>query len=118
MSNKIDKITEKPQTTEKAQTNQSHSAHSFLKAIDNKKKEAQVQKVGNQPLEPAAIQANATKTPSMISKETIVNLDFEPEKELEKTKETEGKKEIEENEKEGKEKKQREKLLRENCEKT
>ena len=40
----------------------------------------------------------------MISKETIVNLDFEPEKELEKTKETERKKEIEENETEGKEK--------------
>ena len=82
MSNKTDKISEKTQTIEKTQPNQSLSTHSFLKTLDNKKKDPQVQKVDNQPLEPAAIQANATKTPSMISKETIVNLDIEPEKEL------------------------------------
>ena len=112
MSNKTEKISEKPQTTEKALPNQSLSTHSFLKSIDNKKKDTQGQKVDNQPLDSAAIQANPTKTPITIPKESIVNLDLKLEMELEKTKETKRKKETEENETEKNEREVKEKLFR------
>ena len=78
-----DKTLEKAQTTEKPQVNQSHTTYSFLKGIENKKKEAQVQII-EKLLEPEAFQANPTKTPIMTQRENIVNDNLENENENEK----------------------------------
>ena len=110
MSTKSDKTREKEknlektQTNEKPQANQSHMTHSFLKGMENKKNETQTQMVETQPLGSEAIQANQTKTPGIVSKENIVELELESEKEPEKKKESEkepeNKKERQENSKE------------------
>ena len=101
-SDKSDKNKEKDKHAEKSQTtqaNQNQTPQAFLKTTEVKKKDTQAQMVENQPLGPEVIKTPIT-IPIVIP---IVNTDLEQEKELEKTKETEGKKKIEENETEKKE---------------
>ena len=106
-SDKSDKNKEKDKPAEKSQAtpaNQSQTPQAFLKTTEVKKKDTQAQMVEIQPLGPEVIKTNAIKSPITIPIViSIVNLDLEPENELEKTKETERMVEIEKNESERKE---------------